>query len=62
MGAGYLVGTLFKRLMMNRLAGLFFLFCYCQWFIPTTWAQTYVAGNSYIDSTGYIEYLAGDLP
>lgn len=34
------------------------LFCFCQ----ISFSQTYIPGNTYYDSTGYVEYRAGNMP
>ncbi|MFT7452087.1 MAG: hypothetical protein ACI9VN_002816, partial [Patescibacteria group bacterium] len=46
---------------MKSLRNLFIL-CFFLLRANSSFAQSYVPGNSYLDSTGFIEYLAGNLP
>ncbi len=46
---------------MKTLRNLFLLYFFFS-FANCLFAQNYLPGNSYFDSTGFIEYLAGNLP
>ena len=44
---------------MNRLCTLLFLVSLCQFY---AYSQEYIAGELYYDSTGYVEYIPGNIP